>query len=779
MSNLGENVQKVSKALADIKSAIELKTGSNLSCVSVENYADLIKNIETSELNVVSAPSMITYKRSAEQPSVPVGGSWDGSTFIHPEDWGPQPVMLLSEDEDPLWISVANPIIPGQEITWNVPEKISGVRGLNGKDGKDGKNGIDGTNTEYKYTLTTELSIPSIDDFTSEIPMELSEEYPYQWVIYRKCVDGVWGEWSSPTVWSHYGKDGSDGVNGKDALNSETIYYLCDVDDDEYDIPETPTASDSQGLTDWDYPEGWDRFQPSVTFKRRFVYSSTRTQYYDTSGEKRWGLYTNPILVVAYGPAGADGVSIRSTTVWYAVTDTKELPPETSDKWDQDKPAEINQGQYLWTRTVIDYTDDNIKDTVVYGVSYLGEDGYTPVRGEDYTDITVKSISYGESSSPTTEPTDWSPTIIEVSPGNYLWSKTILSDGSVICGVSRQGKNGENGKNGNVAPILCPAGEYISGQTYYGGLGAAQYVEYEGELYIAFGTLSVAPEGDSILDFNDNDPEDISTQLDWSNPSNKWIKMTRFKYIYADMGILKYAEVGNFIFDDKYLFSKFGKDHEGKLTHYSEYIDYGDTNSQVKRYKWDGGLVQDYVNRTGPAVAIEEGKFIPAALINAVTGESWFASKNVHFNSDGSGSIANGSIRWGSAGAQLQGSLTTSYKYSTWADPFLRQNEHCYWGITDNATITNIYIEDEETDASGQPTLGYKATITVYNAKMFVELGSSGSVTLEFNSLPNVTTTTKKSITLQQGRCITLHVVRYNTQSHGIGLIMPFNPITT
>jgi hypothetical protein len=66
-----------------------------------------------------------------------------------------------------------------------------------------------------------------------------------------------------------------------------------------------------------------------------------------------------------------------------------------------------------------------------------------------------------------------------------------------------------------------------------------------------------------------------SEEMDFESAytSGYWKKIDSFEAIYSDIGILKAAEVGNFVFDDKYMFSKFGVDNTGKDGHYTEYSD--------------------------------------------------------------------------------------------------------------------------------------------------------------------------------------------------------------
>ena len=53
------------------------------------------------------------------------------------------------------------------------------------------------------------------------------------------------------------------------------------------------------------------------------------------------------------------------------------------------------------------------------------------------------------------------------------------------------------------------------------------------------------------------------------------------------------------------------------------------------------GNPKKYSDFTDPKEAIDNGEFIPNICLNAVTGEGWFAGKNIVFNKDGSGYVGN------------------------------------------------------------------------------------------------------------------------------------------
>ena len=140
---------------------------------------------------------------------------------------------------------------------------------------------------------------------------------------------------------------------------------------------------------------------------------------------------------------GATGVGVSSTTVSYGVSDSASTKPADS-AWQPTIPA-VGDGKYLWTRTIIDYTDTNKPDTVTYTYAKQGEKGAT---GNPGSPVTVSSIQYQEGASATTAPTGtWSNAVVTVADGKYLWTKTTFSDGKVAYGVAKQGNTGKGIKS--------------------------------------------------------------------------------------------------------------------------------------------------------------------------------------------------------------------------------------------------------------------------------------------------------------------------------------------
>ena len=83
-----------------------------------------------------------------------------------------------------------------------------------------------------------------------------------------------------------------------------------------------------------------------------------------------------------------------------------------------------------------------------------GPQGPQGVKGDTGNGVSSSTVDYQVSSSGTTIPTGtWEPSVPSVSPGQYLWTRTILkytngSSSSASYSVSRMGTDGTNGSNG-------------------------------------------------------------------------------------------------------------------------------------------------------------------------------------------------------------------------------------------------------------------------------------------------------------------------------------------
>lgn len=141
------------------------------------------------------------------------------------------------------------------------------------------------------------------------------------------------------------------------------------------------------------------------------------------------------------GVKGQDGTSVKITSksVTYQTSTSGTTAP--TGTWLTTVPT-VNNGQYLWTKTTVQYSDGN--KTEAYSVSYKG------TNGTNGTSVTVSKteVTYQVSTSGTTAPTGtWQTTMPSCDQGQYLWTKTYVkySDGkdTTSYAVSYKGVDGK------------------------------------------------------------------------------------------------------------------------------------------------------------------------------------------------------------------------------------------------------------------------------------------------------------------------------------------------
>ena len=196
------------------------------------------------------------------------------------------------------------------------------------------------------------------------------------------------------------------------------------------------------------------------------------------------------------GATGSNGtsVTVSSTEVTYQASSSGTTTP--TGTWVSTIPS-VSAGQYLWTKTVVKYSDG--KSTTSYSVSRNGSNGSSVT-------VTSTEVTYQAGSSGTTQPTGtWSSTIPSVPAGQYLWTKTVVtySDGksTTSYSISRNGTNGTNGTNGADAlsmVILSSNGNIFKNTNIATTLSAHVYkggVEVTGSSLTALGTIKWYKDG--------------------------------------------------------------------------------------------------------------------------------------------------------------------------------------------------------------------------------------------------------------------------------------------
>jgi len=179
---------------------------------------------------------------------------------------------------------------------------------------------------------------------------------------------------------------------------------------------------------------GWSPNTP-VRTPGTFIWMRTTLTYGDGTSST-----TNPVLLT--GNDGADGTTgrgIASTAVTYQASSSGTVTP--TGTWLSSPPA-VTAGQFLWTRTVITYTDSTTSTS--YSVGSMGQNG-SAGKG-----VSGSVVTYQAGSSGTTPPTGaWTSTVPAVTAGQYLWTRTVTTytdaTSTTAYSVGRQGQNGATG----------------------------------------------------------------------------------------------------------------------------------------------------------------------------------------------------------------------------------------------------------------------------------------------------------------------------------------------
>ena len=161
------------------------------------------------------------------------------------------------------------------------------------------------------------------------------------------------------------------------------------------------------------------QFTPTADFKRvsvtytlpdKDVYKSKR-MWLAIHGNHASDLYIRNIKLELGSPAtpwsphpddlvGADGKGIKSAAVTYQASTSGTVIP--TGTWQTNIPT-VSAGQYLWTRTVIAYTDDS--KSTSYSVGRMGTNGTNGTNGSAGRGIKSTAITYQAGPSGTTAPT--------------------------------------------------------------------------------------------------------------------------------------------------------------------------------------------------------------------------------------------------------------------------------------------------------------------------------------------------------------------------------------
>lgn len=187
--------------------------------------------------------------------------------------------------------------------------------------------GDDGFGYEYIYKRTTTSSAPSTPTTTSQSddyvpsgwtddPSGVNGTYKYEWLCYRKKVDGKWGSFigsaannAVAALWAKFGTDGADGSDGSDGADAP--YYEI-----RYAKNGSTTTAPSLTKTALN-PSGWSTTQPSVSTGYYLWMTIAKKSADGSTLIEQW---STPIRITPYdGTDGKDGKSYAPVMVYRGV----------------------------------------------------------------------------------------------------------------------------------------------------------------------------------------------------------------------------------------------------------------------------------------------------------------------------------------------------------------------------------------------------------------------------------------------------------------------------
>jgi hypothetical protein len=151
------------------------------------------------------------------------------------------------------------------------------------------------------------------------------------------------------------------------------------------------------------------------------------------------------------GDTGAAGKGVKTTAVTYQVSASGTSIP--TGTWESSIPS-VGAGQFLWTRTVITYTDNTTSTSYSVGMmGAKGDKGDTGGTGAAGKGVKSTAITYQKHTSGTTTPTGtWGSTIPAVGASEYLWTRTVITytdnTTSTSYSVGMMGAKGDPGDKG-------------------------------------------------------------------------------------------------------------------------------------------------------------------------------------------------------------------------------------------------------------------------------------------------------------------------------------------
>lgn len=229
------------------------------------------------------------------------------------------------------------------------------------------------------------------------------------------------------------GKPGDDGVGIKDV---DVLFYL------------SSSATSLIGGS-------WSTTSPTWV-NGKYIWSKTRVIYTNTT---TWE--SDPVCIS--GGKGENGLGIQSVIEeYYLSTSSSSL---IGGSWSTSAPAWVN-GKYIWTRSVITYTDSS--STTTDAICATGAKGETGIGVKSYREQYYLSTSYS-----TPAGGSWSYNVPRWTDGKFMWTRTVVTytdnttwTSDPVCVTGSAGPSGKGVKSFEVLYYLSTSSSSLVGGSW-------------------------------------------------------------------------------------------------------------------------------------------------------------------------------------------------------------------------------------------------------------------------------------------------------------------------
>lgn len=247
----------------------------------------------------------------------------------------------------------------------------AGAKGEKGDQGDKGADGVDGKSISevINYYLATSASsgvTAKTSGWTTMVQsVSASKKYLWNYEVVKlsdgtivstsmPCIIGAYGDRGNPGA---DGKDGSDGTNGTDGIGIKEIEEFYAV-----------STSNTK------VPTSWSTTVPTMTATNKYLWNYETITYTNNTSvdtaKKVIGVYGDKGATGAKGDTGATGKGVKSTVVTYQASSSGTTTP--TGTWSASIPAADTSKPYLWTRTIITYTDNTTSTSYSVGATPEG-----------------------------------------------------------------------------------------------------------------------------------------------------------------------------------------------------------------------------------------------------------------------------------------------------------------------------------------------------------------------------------------------------------------------